>query len=40
MYSAIEFHNKPRISYRYQNVVILIINARELLLKAYIVEKV
>ncbi|MFW6130081.1 MAG: DUF3644 domain-containing protein [Atribacterota bacterium] len=34
--SAIEIHNKPIFSYRYEIVTILIINAWELLLKAYI----
>ncbi|MFZ7131973.1 MAG: DUF3644 domain-containing protein [Eubacteriales bacterium] len=33
---AIEIHNKPQISYRYQVVVILVVNAWELALKAYI----
>jgi len=36
MMAAIEIHNKPQISYRYEIVVLLIINAWELLLKAYI----
>jgi len=36
MISAIEIHNKPQIKYRYQIVTILIINAWELILKAYI----
>jgi len=36
MLAAVEIHNKPRISYRYEIVVLLIINAWELLLKAYI----
>ncbi len=34
--SAIEIHNKPNIEYRYEIVIILVINAWELLLKAYI----
>lgn len=36
MMAAIEIHNKPEISYRYEIVVLLLINAWELLLKAYI----
>jgi hypothetical protein len=36
MYAAIEIHNKPKISYRYELVVILVINAWELLLKAFV----
>lgn len=35
-FAAIEVHNKPNISYRYETVTLLIINAWELLLKAYI----
>lgn len=35
-YSAIELHNKPNFKYRYETVVILLINAWELLLKAFI----
>lgn len=34
--SAIEIHNKPIIKYRYEIVVLLTLNAWELLLKAYI----
>lgn len=34
--AAIEIHNKPQILYRYEIVVLLIINAWELVLKAYI----
>lgn len=34
--AAIEIHNKPILAYRYEVVVLLIINAWELLLKAYI----
>ena len=34
-YAAIEIHNKPQISYRYETVTLLIINAWELALKAY-----
>jgi hypothetical protein len=33
MFGAIEIHNKPIFSYRYETSVILFINARELLLK-------
>ena len=36
MMAAIEIHNKPQISYRYEIVVLLIINSWELVLKAYI----
>lgn len=35
-FSAIELHNKPNISYRYETETLLIINAWELLLKAFI----
>ncbi len=35
-FSAIEIHNKPKISYRYETTVILLLNAWELVLKAYI----
>lgn len=34
-WAGVEIHNKPHISYRYQTTVILILNAWELLLKAY-----
>lgn len=34
--SAIEIHNKPNIEYRYENVTILLLNAWELILKAFI----
>ena len=36
MFSAIEIHNKPTITYRYEMVVLLLLNAWELLLKAYL----
>ena len=36
MMAAIEIHNKPQISYRCEIVVLLLINAWGLLLKAYI----
>lgn len=36
MLASIEIHNKPQISYRYQVVIILIINSWELAMKAYI----
>src|SRR5437868_6328677 len=36
MFSAIEIHNKPKISYRYETVVLLMLNAWELALKAYL----
>ncbi len=35
-FAAIEIHNKPNISYRYETVTLLILNAWELALKAYI----
>jgi len=35
-FSAIEIHNKPKIEYRYPNTTLLIINAWELALKAYV----
>ena len=34
--AGIEIHNKPNISYRYQTSIILIINAWELVLKAFV----
>lgn len=36
MFSAIEIHNKPVIEYRYETVVLLILNSWELLLKGYL----
>lgn len=36
LFAGIEIHNKPHISYRYPTSVILIINAWELALKAYV----
>jgi hypothetical protein len=36
MFSAIEIHNKPSIEYRYEMVVLLLLNSWELLLKAYL----
>jgi len=36
MIAAIEIHNKPLFSYRYEVCVLLIINAWELILKAYV----
>lgn len=35
-FSAIEIHNKPNISYRYETVTLLMLNAWELVLKAFI----
>ncbi|SEV93490.1 DUF3644 domain-containing protein [[Clostridium] fimetarium] len=35
-FGAIEIHNKPKISYRYETVTLLMMNAWELLLKAFI----
>lgn len=36
MFSAIEIHNKPSIKYRYEMVVLLVLNSWELLLKGYL----
>lgn len=36
LFAGIEIHNKPQIAYRYPTSIILIINAWELLLKAYV----
>ena len=36
LFAGIEIHNKPHIEYRYQTSTILIVNAWELALKAYI----
>lgn len=38
LFAGIEIHNKPNISYRYPTATILIINAWELVLKAYIYQ--
>ncbi|MCD7920704.1 MAG: DUF3644 domain-containing protein [Clostridiales bacterium] len=35
-YAAIEIHNKPSIAYRYETVTLLMMNAWELALKAYV----
>ena len=35
-FAAIEIHNKPNITYRYETVTLLMINAWELALKAYV----
>lgn len=35
-FAMIEIHNKPNISYRYETVTLLIINAWELALKSFI----
>ena len=40
LFAGIEIHNKPHISYRYPTAVVLIINAWELALKAYIYKYV
>lgn len=37
-WAAIEIHNKPNFRYRYEVVVLLVINAWELLLKAYMMK--
>ena len=36
LFAGIEIHNKPNISYRYQTSIILVINAWELALKAFV----
>jgi len=36
MFSAIEIHNKPTMKYRYEMVVLLVLNSWELLLKGYL----
>ena len=36
MISTIEIHNKPEIKYRYETVVLLLLNSWELLLKSYL----
>jgi len=36
MFAAIEVHNKPTIQYRYEMVVLLVLNSWELLLKGYL----
>jgi hypothetical protein len=35
-FAAIEIHNKPNIAYRYETVTLLVMNAWELVLKAYV----
>ena len=35
-YAAIELHNKPNVKYRYETTTLLMLNAWELLLKAYV----
>lgn len=35
-FAAIEIHNKPDIEYRYETTTVLLMNAWELLLKAYV----
>ena len=35
-FSAVELHNKPNIPYRYETVTLLMMNAWELVLKAYV----
>lgn len=36
LFCAIEIHNKPKIDYRYPNVVIILLNSWELILKSYL----
>lgn len=36
LFCAIEIHNKPKIEYRYPNVVVILLNAWELAIKSYI----
>lgn len=38
LFAAVEIHNKPNIAYRYPTATILIINAWELALKAYVYQ--
>lgn len=38
-FAAVEIHNKPKIEYRYETVTLLLLNAWELVLKAYIWNK-
>ena len=38
LFAGIEIHNKPNIAYRYPTSTILIINAWELALKAFIYQ--
>lgn len=38
LFAGIEIHNKPNIAYRYPTATILIVNAWELALKAYIYQ--
>lgn len=38
-FAAIEIHNKPNIPYRYETVTLLMLNAWELVLKAYVRKK-
>src|ERR1700690_1799047 len=40
MFAAIEIHNKPIFPYRYEVCTLLVVNAWELALKAYIAKKV
>lgn len=35
-FAAVEIHNKPNITYRYETVTLLMMNAWELVLKAYV----
>ena len=35
-FAAVEIHNKPNIPYRYETITLLMMNAWELALKAYI----
>lgn len=40
LFACIEIHNKPCFSYRYQSAIILLVNAWELALKAYIYKHI
>lgn len=40
IFAGIEIHNKPRIPYRYPTATLLIINAWELALKAYVYKHI
>jgi len=39
-FAAIEIHNKPNIAYRYETVTLLLMNAWELALKAYVKKNI
>ena len=39
-FAAVELHNKPNIAYRYETVTLLMMNAWELALKAYVKKNI